>query len=111
TDELGVMIGFTVAPMLTAILFAINVRLLIKESHRRSLFKFIETVRILLKASVVTWIPTFMDTIGGQIGTVIVLGIQGSSQAGFYFIAFQIAIGISAVLWALESITYPALSG
>jgi len=111
TDEMGVMSGFTVAPMLSAILFAINVRLLIKESQKRTSFRFIETFRILLKASVVTWIPSFMDTIGGQIGTVIVLGIQGSSQAGFYFIAFQIAIGISAVLWALESITYPALSG
>ena len=110
TDELGVMIGFTIAPMLSAILFAINVRSLIKESQKRSSFKFIETFRILLKASVVTWIPSFMDTIGGQIGTVIVLGIQGSSQAGFYFIAFQISIGISAVIWALESITYPVLS-
>jgi O-antigen/teichoic acid export membrane protein len=109
-DELGVMIAFTVAPILSAIFFAINVRSLIKESQDRPSFKFIETFRILLRASIVTWIPSLMDTIGAQIGTVLVLGIQGSSQAGFYFIAFQITIGISAVIWALESVTYPVLS-
>jgi len=109
-DELGVMIGFTVAPMLTAILFAINVKSLIKESAIKSSFKFIETIRILLRASVAAWIPSLIDTIGGQIGTITVLAIQGSSQAGFYFIAFQISIGISAVIWALESVTYPVLT-
>jgi O-antigen/teichoic acid export membrane protein len=109
-DELGVTIGFTVAPILTAILFSFNLRSLIKESRTRASFKFIETFSVLLRASVVTWIPSLIDTIGAQIGTVIVLGIQGSAQAGFYFIAFQITIGISAVIWALESITYPVLS-
>jgi O-antigen/teichoic acid export membrane protein len=109
-DELGVTIGFSVAPMLTTILFALNIRSLIKESPIRVSFKFIETFRVLLRASVVTWIPSLMDTIGAQIGTVVVLGIQGPSQAGFYFIAFQITVGISAVIWALESITYPVLS-
>jgi len=65
---------------------------------------------MLLRASVAAWIPSLIDTIGGQIGTITVLAIQGSSQAGFYFIAFQISIGISAVIWALESVTYPVLS-
>jgi len=110
-DELGVTIGFTIAPMLSAILLGINVTSLIKASQIKSSFKFIETFRILLRASVVTWIPSLIDTIGGQIGTITVLAIQGSSQAGFYFIAFQISIGISAVIWALESVTFPVLSG
>jgi O-antigen/teichoic acid export membrane protein len=110
-DELGVTLGFTIYPMLSAILFGINVRSLVKVSLIKSSFKFIETFRILLRASVVTWIPSLIDTIGGQIGTITVLAIQGSSQAGFYFIAFQISIGISAVIWALESVTFPVLSG
>lgn len=109
-DELAVIIGFTIAPILTAILFAINVKSLIKKVQIKSSFKFLETFKILLRASVAAWIPSLIDTIGGQIGTVTVLAIQGSSQAGFYFIAFQISIGISAVIWALESVTYPVLS-
>jgi O-antigen/teichoic acid export membrane protein len=39
-----------------------------------------------------------------------VLGVQGPSQAGFYFIAFQISMGLLSVIWALEGTTYPALS-
>lgn len=109
-DELGVMIGFTIAPTLTAILFALNVKSLIKKVLITSSFKFLETFKMLLRASVAAWIPSLIDTIGGQIGTVTVLAIQGSSQAGFYFLAFQISIGISAVIWALESVTYPVLS-
>ena len=109
-DELAVMIGFTITPILTAILFAFNVKSLIKKVQIKSSFKFLETFKMLLRASVAAWIPSLIDTIGGQIGTVTVLAIQGSSQAGFYFIAFQISIGISAVIWALESVTYPVLS-
>jgi O-antigen/teichoic acid export membrane protein len=112
-DELAVLIGFSIAPILTAILFAVNVKSIIKKSgiRSRSSFKLIETFRILLRASIVTWVPSLIDTIGGQIGTITVLAIQGSSQAGFYFVAFQISIGVSAIIWALESITFPVLSG
>ena len=109
-DALGVMIGFTIAPILTAILFAINVKSLIKKARIPSSFEFFVTFKMLLRASVAAWIPSLIDTIGGQIGTVTVLAIQGSSQAGFYFIAFKISIGISAVIWVLESVTYPVLS-
>ena len=110
TNELGVMVGFTVAPFLSSILFAFNVLSLLKGRQENPTFEFVKTFKPLLKASLVSWIPLIIDTTGAQIGTIIVLGIQGSTNAGIYFIAFQITIGISAVIWALESVTYPALS-
>jgi O-antigen/teichoic acid export membrane protein len=51
-----------------------------------------------------------VDTIGSQLGTIVILGFQGASNAGFYFISFQIYMGIAAVISAIESTTYPALS-
>jgi O-antigen/teichoic acid export membrane protein len=110
TDAIGVMIGFTVAPFLSTIFFAFNVRSLLRGRQEYPSYEFIKTFKPLLKASIVSWVPLIIDTTGAQIGTIIVLGIQGSSDAGIYFIAFQITIGISAVIWVLESVTYPALS-
>ena len=108
--ESSVIIGFSIAPILSAILFAFSIRSIFKKTQNNSSFKFIGTLRIILSASVVAWIPSLMDTIGSQIGNVMMLGIQGANQAGIYFIAFQIVIGISAIIWALESVAYPILS-
>jgi O-antigen/teichoic acid export membrane protein len=108
--ELGVIIGFSIAPILSAILFAFIIRSLFRNRQNNPSFKFFGTLRIILRASIATWIPSLMDTVGAQIGNVMMLGIQGSNQAGIYFIAFQIVIGISAVIWALESVAYPILS-
>jgi O-antigen/teichoic acid export membrane protein len=110
SNELGIMIGFTFYPLLTSVFFAFIVLSLLKGHQANTTFKFIKTLKPLLSASVVNWIPLLIDNIGAQIGTVIVLGIQGPAEAGIYFIAFQITVGISAVIWALESVTFPALS-
>lgn len=108
--ESGVMTGFTVAPLLSSVFFTFYVLSLTKSPKQKPIHEFIKTLKPLLKASVVSWIPLLIDSLGTQMGTIIVLGIQGSSQAGIYFIAFQITVGISAVIWALESVTYPKLS-
>jgi O-antigen/teichoic acid export membrane protein len=110
SNELAVMIGFTVYPLLTSIFFGFIVFSLLKGQQLNPTFKFAKTLKPLLMASIASWIPLLIDNVGAQIGTVIVLGIQGSAEAGIYFMAFQITIGISAVIWALESVTYPALS-
>ena len=83
---------------------------ILRQEHKRTLIRFSDSLRTLWKASVASWIPLSVETIGAQLGTIAVLGIQGSAQAGFYFVAFQISMGISAVIWALEGTTYPALS-
>lgn len=107
-----IMVAFTSMPILTTLIFAISVFSLLRQtqSQQKSSVKLIHSFKLLLSASVVNWIPSFIDAIGSQMGTIIVLGIQGSAQAGFYFIAFQITVGISAAIWALQGVTYPALS-
>jgi stage V sporulation protein B len=84
--------------------------MLLKQASIKSMHRFMDSFKALLKASVASWIPLSIETIGAQLGTIIVLGIQGPSQAGFYFIAYQISMGILSAIWALEGTTYPALS-
>ena len=110
TGEVGVLIAFITTPLLTSVLLASDVRMLLKQASIKSMHRFMDSFKALLKASVASWIPLSIETIGAQLGTIIVLGIQGPSQAGFYFIAFQISMGILSVIWALEGTTYPALS-
>jgi O-antigen/teichoic acid export membrane protein len=110
TGEVGVLIAFTTTPLLTSVLLAYDVRMLLKQARIKPMLRFIDSFKALLKASVASWIPLSIETIGAQLGTIVVLGVQGPSQAGFYFIAFQISMGLLSVIWALEGTTYPALS-
>jgi O-antigen/teichoic acid export membrane protein len=110
TGEVGVLIAFTITPLLASFLLASDVRTLLKQASIKTMLGFMDSFKALLKASVASWIPLSIETIGAQLGTIIVLGIQGPSQAGFYFIAFQLSMGILSVIWALEGTTYPVLS-
>jgi O-antigen/teichoic acid export membrane protein len=110
TGETGVLVAFTTTPLLTSILLTSDLRMLLKQASIKTMVKFTYSFKALLRASVASWIPLSIETVGAQLGTIVVLGVQGPSQAGFYFIAFQISMGIFSVIWALEGTTYPALS-
>jgi O-antigen/teichoic acid export membrane protein len=108
---LGVTIGFAVAPILSSLWLAFYIMSILKSSDNKlPIAKYGHSLRALFAASMVNWIPLLIDTIGSQLGTLVVLGSHGAIQAGYYFIAFQISNGISAIIWALESATFPALS-
>jgi O-antigen/teichoic acid export membrane protein len=110
TGEVGILIAFTTTPLLTSLLLASDVRMLLKQASVKTVLRFVDSFKMLLKASVASWIPLSIETAGAQLGTIVVLGIHGPSQAGIYFIAFQISQGILSVIWALEGTTYPVLS-
>jgi stage V sporulation protein B len=56
------------------------------------------------------WIPTLITSFGAQLGTVLVLGWQGSTQAGFYFIAYSIYSALATIITVIFAITFPVLS-
>jgi O-antigen/teichoic acid export membrane protein len=109
-DEVGILIAFTTTPLLTSVILMSDVRIFLKQASKKTILRFMDSFKGLLKASVASWIPLSIETIGAQLGIIVVLGIEGPTQAGFYFIAFQISMGILSVIWALEGTTYPALS-
>ena len=56
------------------------------------------------------WLPRVVAVVGSRLGTVIVFGIEGASQAGFYFIASSIFYAIAAVADSMFSVSFPILS-
>jgi O-antigen/teichoic acid export membrane protein len=65
----------------------------------------------ILIASVVSWIPALISIIGINLGTLLVFGSHGASEAGVYFISFSLVTAISASMSALFTIAFPTLSG
>ena len=103
TGALGVMMGYVFTPILTSIFLAFTIITILKKSSNKPTIEFRVYFKKLFSASIASWIPLLIDTIGSQLGTIAVFGIQGADHAGFYFIPFQICTGIFAVIWALES--------
>ena len=91
-DEVGILIAFTTTPLLTSVILTYDVRILLKQASKKTMLGFMESFKGLLKASVARTLS--IETIAAQLGTIVVLGIEGPTQAGFYFIAFQISMGI-----------------
>ena len=110
-DSVGLTIGYTIGQILAAILLAsaiIHIYRIPKEdkSHEGYLTASIAVV----KAGFPSWIPALIASIGSQLGTIVVYGVQGAGFAGAYFIAFSIASGITSFTYSLLSSTFPALS-
>jgi len=113
TGAVGLTIGFTSAHVMTSILLSvIVVRTIFKKSSVNSLFaNFFAISKSILVSSIVYWIPFLITTIGSQLGTIVVFGSQGASQAGVYFLALTIITGITNVMNSLFTIALPTLSG
>ena len=107
----GVMIGIISFFALSSSLLAINVIMIIKSSEKKSEIKLKDTIRLTFSAGVVTWIPELIMKPGIHLGTIIVFGFQGASQAGVYFIGFSVFYAILQITFVLLTIGFPLLSG
>lgn len=107
---LGVTIGVASFPILGSVLLAVAIATALKTPNGKAEVRFTDSFRNTLAASMASWVPGLVASIGAQLGTLVVLGSQGASQAGFYYIAFSIVTGISTVMSVLSLIAFPILS-
>lgn len=107
---LGITIGYTMGFIVSAILLSIFLNLKLKSAKKSPVGSFSHMAKNILASSTADWIPALVTAIGAQIGTVIVFGVQGSQQAGLYFIALTLVSGITVLSSALLSIAFPVLS-
>ena len=110
TGALGATIGYAFFPILSSLFLSILVLTIFKSAKGKPEVVFKRSLKDILVASVVSWIPTIIYTVGLHLGQIMVFRTHGANQAGVYFIAFSIAGAISAVMLVLLTITYPALS-
>jgi O-antigen/teichoic acid export membrane protein len=106
----GVTLGFAFFPISATILFTILLIMIFKKTAGNPEVTFKSAFRNVLAASIVSWIPSIIFTTGVHLGTIVVFGANGASQAGVYFIALTIVTGISAATGVLFTIAYPAIS-
>jgi O-antigen/teichoic acid export membrane protein len=110
TGALGVTIGITSFSILGLIILAFTIRTIFKLSKDKPKVSFSHSFRNIIIASMASWVPGLINTIGSQLGTIVVFGSQGPSQAGIYFVAFSIVLGISTIMSVLSVIAFPILS-
>ena len=111
TGVLGLIIGFTSFTIISSILLALTIQMILKNAKKKQEISFRNTVKDILNASVVSWIPGLITTFGIHLGTIVVFGSQGANQAGVYFIAFSVNTAIIAIMFVLLEYAYPYLSG
>jgi O-antigen/teichoic acid export membrane protein len=112
TGALGVVMGYASFEILTAILLAITVHRIFRSRHSRTgNIKLNYPFRSILSASIPNLIPRLITSLGGSsLGTIVVFGFNGASQAASYFLANAIFSAIATITAPLFTIAYPALS-
>lgn len=112
TGALGVVIGYTSFQILAALLLGVTIfRILRSPDRGNHIIKLDYPFKSILSASIPTWIPKLITTLGGSnLGTIVVFGINGPSEAASYFLANAIFLAIGAIVSPLYTIAYPTLS-
>ena len=112
TGVAGLTIGYSLNQIVASIVLGIVIVVTLRSSKSRiKLDQWKLAAKEILAASTVAWIPSIISTMGLQLGTILVFGSLGASQAGVYFIAFSIVTAITGVMYSLFTISYPVLSG
>jgi O-antigen/teichoic acid export membrane protein len=108
----GIVLGYSFYQILASILLAFAIIKLLGHTEKRNHSNDINNpFKTILVASVPSWIPQLISVIGGaNLGTVIVFGANGASEAASFFLANTILGGIITVVTPLYTISFPALS-
>ena len=107
---LGVMIGFTLTPLIITIMLAYVSAKLLKSTSLIREVRLRDCFKDLISASFPSWVPLIINTIGSHLGTIVVYGAHGAEQAGVYYISLSIVIALITVMSALYTVSYPVLS-
>ena len=111
TGAVGILIGFMLFPVICIIALVIYIQKtlysVLLKGNLKSQFGYVYDIFI---AGFGFWIPTVITTIGIQLGTISVFLSNGSNQAGIYFIALAIMLGITTIITVLSNIAYPTIS-
>jgi O-antigen/teichoic acid export membrane protein len=110
---IGLALGYTFfGQILSAILLGIVIMQVFKPSEKlaKSELKYGNASKDLLKAGVASWIPVLITTLGIDLGTLVLYGAHGAYQSGIYFLTLAILNALTAVTYAIFTISLPALS-
>jgi O-antigen/teichoic acid export membrane protein len=107
---IGITLGYLSGFVLGTILLSCTLLGILKPSQKESKISLSLACRNILGASIPSWVPKVMSVVGARLGTVVVFGTEGASQAGSYFIATSVFYAITAVMDALNSVAFPILS-
>lgn len=105
----GVTLGYTFFEIVASAILVPIIFVIFRNSTGLQSNLIISSKKV-FEASVVSWIPALVYNIGSQIGTLVVLGLQGAGQAGVFFVAFAIFTAISGMMNSLVTVAFPKLS-
>jgi O-antigen/teichoic acid export membrane protein len=108
---LGIVLGYSFYQILASIMLSFAIVGLLRRQNKKPIVQINKPFKTILIASVPSWIPKLITIFGSaNLGTVIVFGSSGSTEAASYFLANTILGGIIAIVTPLYTIAYPALS-
>ena len=110
---IGLALGYTFfGQILSALLLGIVIMQVFKPSEKldKTKLKYGNASKDLLKAGVASWIPALITTLGIDLGTLVLYGAHGPYQSGIYFLTLAILNALTAITYAIFTISLPALS-
>jgi O-antigen/teichoic acid export membrane protein len=108
----GIIIGYLSYQVVSCILLAYIVMTVFGPFGKIYFPKFGDNFKNIITASIPSWIPALITTIGsGDLGIILVFGSKGASQAGSYFLAYAIFSAVAAISYSLFTVAFPLLSG
>ncbi len=106
TGFMGVMLAFIIAGMVQDVILLLASRRTVSAT-KPSLHLAKESIR----QGLPSWVPSLVLTAGTQLGVIGVYGLAGATQAGTYYIAFQISQIVYTLPLSLLGLMFPILSG
>ncbi|RLC60113.1 MAG: hypothetical protein DRI01_10575 [Chloroflexi bacterium] len=108
---LGAAIGYAMLPVVGFILLLASMLANTLLFARPKINFTLRLARELTRAGLANWLPSVILALGSQLGILIVYGVQGAAETGFYFIVYAIFSAVEAIQRCIWGVMFPVLSG
>lgn len=114
TGIIGLAVGYLlIDSILSSVFLAMVIMKYMKPISKEMIVprvNFFSASRDILTGGLTNWIPLLVTSIGLQLGTIVLFGSKGASDAAAFFLAINIVNGILFSTTAIFAIALPALS-
>lgn len=104
---IGALIGYmcpNIVRLIVTLTFSLRIVI-------RKLVFSLNALRDVLIAGFASWLPSIISLLGRWLGVLVVFGVAGAVQTGYYYIAFAIANVILMIARSMLNLLLPVLSG
>lgn len=111
STNLAVILAYSSLYIFSTVFYALHLRRFLRTATSNLFAGFGNTLRHVLSAGLVGWIPHTINVLGSQLSILTIFSVAGSAQAGMFYVPQAIFNFVTFLIVGITKVSHPLIAG